>query len=108
MGPYECREKVEVWKSIKKVYKILSFYLIICILIILLSVFYKPNLHFVMEPTCNHILPCKPAGMNTPLLLSCRLFVIPSTPQSSGNVMTPQLQLGTLVCIKLSKVDHFL
>lgn len=87
-----------VEKNKKKYIKYCTFFL--------LSVFYKPNLHFIMEPTYNHILPCKAARMNTPLLLHSRLLVIPFAPPSSGNVMTPQIQLGTLVCIKLSKADH--
>lgn len=84
---------IDLWKTIKQIYEILQW-------VFLLSVFYKPCLHFIMESTNNHTLLCKLVRINIPLLLH---FV----PPSSGNVMTPQLQLGTLVCITVSKADNF-
>jgi len=90
---------IQLWKTIKKLTKnklqnivVFSYYLYFTI-------------HFIMEPT--YVLPCKLARMNTPLLLHCRLFVIPFAPPSSGKVRTEHLQLGNSVYIKLSKADHF-
>lgn len=49
---------IELWKTILKIHKILQWgFLIICILQDIIILQY---LHFLMQSTYNHMLPCKP------------------------------------------------